>query len=206
MVAVEPTESVVERSGAVVESGFTLVEEDDVAFTLQLCREVHRLYGDYQVGDLPSDEFVLAGLAVTMEMLAALSRRVTDGMPAMRITVAAAQTREMLAVMFGRDPLDGPLDGRFQAHWRAVVDESARALASKPAPLPANWADVALGRCRVQSDAVTLPATPALEPPADEAREVPPAPGDSAPGDAAPGGMEEVRRSRFRRLFGRRRG
>lgn len=146
MVAVEPSEAEFERSGTVVEpAGFTLVEEDDVAFSLQLCREVHRLYGDYQDGALPGDEYVLAGLAVTMEMLATLSRSVRDGMPAMRITVAAAQTREMLAVMFGRDPLEGPLDGRFRDQFRAIVDESARALGSAPPPLPAGWAEAALG-------------------------------------------------------------
>lgn len=178
MVAVQPSEAVLERSGTGVgTAGFTLIEEDDVAFTLQLCREVHRLYGDYQVGNLASDDYVLAGLAVSMEMLAALSRQVTDGMPAMRITVAAAQTREMLAVMFGRDPLEGPLDGRFRAHYRAIVDESARALASHPAPLPPGWAEAALGRSQI---------------------------GAGPPGASAPEVTAEVRRSRLRRLFGRR--
>lgn len=197
MVAVEPSEAVVERSGTVVETaGFTLIEEDDVAFTLQLCREVHRLYGDYQVGDLPSDEYVLAGLAVSMEMLAALSRQVTDGMPGMRITVAAAQTREMLAVMFGRDPLEGPLDGRFQAHYRAIVDESARALASLPAPLPTGWAEAALGHPQIAAGPVG-PIGP-------EATGAPEVIGPPILADCAAPGQAEVRRSRFRRLFGRR--
>src|SRR6185437_9038345 len=103
-------------------------------------REMHRLYGEYQHGSLPSDEYVQAGLTVAMEMLAVLSGSVTVGMPAMRITVAAAQTREMLAVMFGRDPLDGPPESRFRDHYRALVDESARALRSEAEPLPAGWA------------------------------------------------------------------
>jgi hypothetical protein len=82
-------------------AGFTLIEEDDVAFTLGLCREIYRIYGTYQDGDLGSTEGVRAGLVVTIEMLAALRNTVTEGMPAMRIEVAAAQTREMMATLFG---------------------------------------------------------------------------------------------------------
>jgi hypothetical protein len=116
----------------VVESpGFTLIEEDDVAFSLRLCREVNRIYLEYQEGRLPSSAEVQAGLAVTMEMLAVLSQRVTDGMPGMRITVAAAQTREMLAVVFGQDPMFQPLDQRYRKRNHALVSESARRLSPR---------------------------------------------------------------------------
>lgn len=117
-------------SSEVVETpGFRLVEEDDVAFTLALCREVHRIYGGYQQQGLPGTDEVLAGLNVTLEMLAAMSARVRDGMPAMRLTVAAAQTREMLAVSFGVDPLHKPIERRFRDGYRALVAERGRALA-----------------------------------------------------------------------------
>ena len=106
-------------------SGFTLVEEDDVAFGLGLCREVHRLYNDYQDGKLPHTEAVRAGLMVTVEMLAILSRSVRDGMPSMRIMVAAAQTREMLAVVFDYDPMDAFPDPGLREMNRSVVTRSA---------------------------------------------------------------------------------
>ena len=125
---VEPTKSLVEGPG------FTLVEEDDVAFSLRLCREVHRIYGEYQDGRLQASDPVLAGLVVTVEMLAALSRSVRDGMPGMRITVAAAQTREMLAVIFGQDPLVKPLDRRRRDRYRSIVAEAARASGAPALP------------------------------------------------------------------------
>ena len=87
----------------IVESnGFTLVEEDDVAFSLTLCREIHRIYGTYHEGELKADETVKAGLLLTGEMLSAIRRTVRDGMPAMRIEVAEAQVREMMAILFGQ--------------------------------------------------------------------------------------------------------
>jgi hypothetical protein len=85
----------------VVENGFTLVEEDDVAFSLSICREINRIYGTYQEGDLPHSDPMRAGLVLTMEMFATLKKTVHDGMPAMRIEVAQAQAREMMATMFG---------------------------------------------------------------------------------------------------------
>ncbi len=129
-------------------TGFTLVEEDDVAFSLRLCREVHRLYNDYQEGDLPSTDPVRAGLMVTVEMLAILSRSVHDGMPAMRIMVSAAQTREMLAVVFDYDPMDRPLDLEFRELYRSIVAQSAQALPKAVEPLhpePAAGAPEAAG-------------------------------------------------------------
>ncbi len=106
-------------------SGFTLVEEDDVAFGLGLCREVHRLYNDYQDGHLPGTEAVRAGLMVTVEMLAILSRSVREGMPSMRIMVAAAQTREMLAVVFDYDPMEAYPDPGLREVNRSVLTRSA---------------------------------------------------------------------------------
>ena len=94
--------SPVETLIPVVESsGFTLVEEDDVAFSLSLCREINRIYGSYQSGDLEGNESVHLGLALTGQILSTLARSVSKGMPAMRIEVAWAQTAEMMAVMFG---------------------------------------------------------------------------------------------------------
>lgn len=108
-------------------AGFTLVEEDDVAFTLSLCREVHRIYGRYQEAALTGSEPLQAGLVLTIEMLAALSLRIGTGMPAMRITVAAAQTREMLAVLFGLDPMHHPVGAGFRERYlRILADASPR--------------------------------------------------------------------------------
>lgn len=135
-----------EPAPAIVETGgFTLVEEDDVAFSLSVCREVHRIYGEYQDGGLSVDDRLHAGLVVTVEMLAALSQSVVDGMPAMRITVAAAQTREMLAVMFGQDPLHHSLDREFRQRYRCVVDQAARALVGVPAALDPPAATLPVG-------------------------------------------------------------
>jgi hypothetical protein len=79
-----------------------LVEEDDVAFSLTVCREIYRIYATYQDGELFATEPVRAGLSLTMEMFATLQNTVTEGMPALRIEVAAAQTREMMAALFGQ--------------------------------------------------------------------------------------------------------
>ena len=81
--------------------GFTLVEEDDVAFSLNLCREIHRIYGSYQSDDLEDSDSVHVGLALAAQVLSTLAGSVSKGMPAMRIEVAWAQTSEMMAVMFG---------------------------------------------------------------------------------------------------------
>ncbi len=83
-------------------AGFTLVENDDVAFSLSVCREIYRIYGTYQDGELAATEAVQAGLVLTMQMFTTLQNTVTDGMPALRIEVAAAQTREMMAALFGQ--------------------------------------------------------------------------------------------------------
>ena len=89
----------------VVENGgFTLVEEDDVAFSISLCREIHRIYGSYESGDLEADHSVHLGLSLSVQILTTLANTVTKGMPAMRIEVASAQSREMMAVLFG-EPL-----------------------------------------------------------------------------------------------------
>src|SRR5580704_4121224 len=108
-------------------TGFTLVEDEDVAFTLRLCREVNRIYGRYHEDGLTSTDPLLTTLAMTAETLAALSQVVKDGMPGVRITVAAAQTREMLVVMFGQDPMQHPSWRKFQQHYPSVLGESAYA-------------------------------------------------------------------------------
>jgi hypothetical protein len=106
-------------------AGFTLVEEDDVAFTLSLCREVHRIYGRYQEAAQPGSEPLQAGLVLTIEMLAVLSLRIETGMPAMRITVAAAQTREMLAVLFGLDPMHHPVGASFRERYLRILADAS---------------------------------------------------------------------------------
>lgn len=168
------------------QGAFTLVEEDDVAFSLQLCREVHRIYGQYQDGGLPSTDSMLAGLVVTVEMLAALSRMVREGMPAMRITVAAAQTREMLAVGFGQDPMQEPVQRRLRERYRSLVAESVGAHPSPPS-LKAPRELIAPAEGDAAADALVTAAATAAGP------------------GRGPGAAELPRRSRFRRLFGRRR-
>lgn len=99
--------STAETLTPVVENGgFTIVEQDDVAFSLSLCREIHRIYGSYQSGELEADDSVRLGLLLSAQMLSTLADAVTKGMPAMRLDVAAAQTREMVAVLLG-EPITG---------------------------------------------------------------------------------------------------
>jgi hypothetical protein len=106
-------------------TGFTLVEDEDVAFTLRLCREVNRIYGQYHGDGLASTDPLLTTLAMTAETLAALGQVVKDGMPGVRITVAAAQTREMLVVMFDQDPMKHPSWRKFEQHYPSVLGGSA---------------------------------------------------------------------------------
>ncbi len=81
--------------------GFKLVEEDDVAFSLGLCREIQRIYSAYHDGILTPSDGVRDGVALSLEMLTVLRATVTEGMPAMRLEVAAAQAREIVGVLFG---------------------------------------------------------------------------------------------------------
>jgi hypothetical protein len=108
-------------------AGFTLVEDEDVAFSLRLCREVNHIYGQYQEDRIAATDPLLTTLAMTVETLVLLSQTVEDGMPGMRITVAAAQTREMLAVMFDQDPMQYPMPRKFRQQYRSAVAESAHA-------------------------------------------------------------------------------
>lgn len=85
----------------VVDTAFEVVEDDDVAFSLALCREVQRLYASYQSGELESTDEVGAGLDLARQMVLALQGSIDSGMPAMRLQVAAAQTAEMTAVLVG---------------------------------------------------------------------------------------------------------
>jgi hypothetical protein len=106
------------RVGPVVESsGFTLIEEDDVGFLLALCREINRIYTMYQDGELTPTENVWAGVNLTLTMLSCLQGTVLAGMPAMRLQVAAAQAREMNAVLFGRQASTNRMNGH-----KAVAD------------------------------------------------------------------------------------
>lgn len=122
---------------AVVEpNGFTLVEEDDVAFALSLCREVNRLYGLYQEGRMQASPPLEGALMVSIEMLALVARTVTTGMPAMRITVAGAQLREMMSVVFDADPFTGSMDRSVRDGFRAVLAEMhARPAGAEPIAL-----------------------------------------------------------------------
>ncbi len=89
--------------------GFKLVEEDDVAFSLGLCREIQRIYSSYHDGDLTPTDGVRDGLTLSLEMLTVLTATVTEGMPALRLEVASAQTREMIGVLFGMSRADRAL-------------------------------------------------------------------------------------------------
>jgi hypothetical protein len=132
LLRVEPTETV---EALPVEAGVTLVEEDDVAFSLNLCREVHRLYGEYLTSGLPATESLKAGLMMTVEMLAILSNSVQAGMPAMRITVAAAQVTELLAVIFDEDWTQAPMRSTLRARYRSMMAETLDAsVPALPAP------------------------------------------------------------------------
>lgn len=108
-----------------------------MAFSLGLCREVNRIYSKYQDDSLTPSDSLQAGLMVTIQMLAMLSHSVTEGMPGMRITVAAAQSREILAVMFGVDPLAKPIGRKSTERFRAIVTESVAAIEPTMRGLPA---------------------------------------------------------------------
>ena len=95
-----------------------------MTFSLRLCREVHRLYGEYHEDRLPPGDSVLAGLMLTAEILTTLQANVTEGMPALRVVVATAQIREILAVLFDEDPANHALRQRYQS----IVNESAKQL------------------------------------------------------------------------------
>lgn len=85
-------------------SGLTLVEQDDVVFSLSICHEVDRIYCSYQDRELQASENLRSALSVTLRMLACLEGAVIEGMPALGLQVATAQAREMCGVLFGDLP------------------------------------------------------------------------------------------------------
>jgi len=179
-------------------SGFTLVEEDDVAFSVSLCREVNRIYGSYESGELEADHSVHLGLSLTVQMLARMSSTVTKGMPAMRIEVASAQTREMMTVLFG-EPL---LPQRGRAARRQVEGRCTRpvGLASEltaPKAITATnnffYGDISLGEQRRPGE-ITTGGSPADLTPSPVHLDAPPAP-DLQPSRSA--------RSPLKQRFGR---
>lgn len=104
-----------------------LVEDDDVVFTLGVCREVNRIYQDYQEGQLRADDSLMSGMYVTLDMLGGLGEKVTAGMPAMRVAVATAQANEIIAVLYGQQAvvaLDPAADVRMLRRHRSVVAAS----------------------------------------------------------------------------------
>ena len=173
-----------ETERAVVEpAGFTLVEEDDVAFSLSLCREVNRLYGLYEQGRMKPSRQLEGGLMVSIEMLALVARSVTTGMPAMRITVAGAQLREMMSVLFDADPFTGAADRTVRDGFRSLLREMHPAAVppTAPAGLP--------------------PAADIPEPPAADVAEPLATESDASAVDVPAGPAE--RRGRLRRFFKR---
>jgi hypothetical protein len=124
--------------------GFTVVEDDDVSFGIALSREVHRLYGMYIAGELPATDSVRDGLLLTMEMFSTLQNTVTDGMPALRLQVGTAQSREMVGALFGYDlptrrSRELPPDGhRARVHRtnRSIATHTARHAIERPSPSP----------------------------------------------------------------------
>ncbi len=117
----------------VEERGFALVEEGDVAFALALCREINRWYSLYQNGELSADSRVRTGLDLTTRMLVTLQSVVMAGMPSMRLQVAGAQAREMMAVLFG-DELSTQVP-KLPPSWGDVRTETPPA-AIRQAPIP----------------------------------------------------------------------
>jgi hypothetical protein len=124
--------------------GFTVVEDDDVAFGVALSREVHRIYGLYMADELPATDSVQAGLMLTMEMFTTLQNSVTDGMPALRLQVGSAQVREMLGTLFGYDlptrrSRELPPDrqrARVHRSSRSIATHTARHAIERPSPGP----------------------------------------------------------------------
>lgn len=108
--------------------GFKLVEEDDVAFSLGLCREIQRIYSSYHEGTLTPSDCVRDGLTLSLEMVTLLTATVTEGMPALRLEVASAQAREMVAVLFGMSSADRNL----------IASQARRKLTRMAAP---GWGD-----------------------------------------------------------------
>jgi hypothetical protein len=131
----------------VEDGGLKLVEEDDVAFTLALSREVHRLYGSYQEGELSASEDLRDGLDVARRMVLMLQSIVNAGMPAMRLEVMASQTREMLAVLFGEVPTGKAVRG------------GGSGRATRPGQVPAS-----LGQPSWPSSVIESGGRPRLEP------------------------------------------
>jgi hypothetical protein len=112
--------------------GFIVVEDDDVSFAVALCREIHRMYGMYQADELPATDSVEHGLMLTMEMFSTLQNSVTDGMPALRLQVGAAQAREMLGTLFSYDlPTRRSRELAPDGH-RGRPHRTSRSLASHP--------------------------------------------------------------------------
>lgn len=106
--------------------GFKLVEEDDVAFSLGLCREIQRIYSSYHEGVLTATDGVRDGLTLSLEMVTLLRATVTEGMPALRLEVASAQAREMVGVLFGMSSADRNL----------IASQARRKLSRMAAPEP----------------------------------------------------------------------
>jgi hypothetical protein len=112
--------------------GFIVVEDDDVSFAVALCREIHRMYGMYQADELPATDSVEHGLMLTMEMFTTLQNSVTDGMPALRLQVGAAQAREMLGTLFSYNlPTRRSRELAPDGH-RSRPHRTSRSLASHP--------------------------------------------------------------------------
>jgi hypothetical protein len=113
------------------------VAEDDIAFSLSLCREVHRIYGMYQDGDLSTGCDTWAALRVTLEMLSVLQNTVVDGLPSRRLEIATAQLNEIDQVLFKGGPDIGTQDGP-QPRSRALAvpgdDNSWGSVPSQSAP------------------------------------------------------------------------
>ena len=112
------------------------VSDEDVRYTLDMCREINRIYQTYQDGCIDASAALMSGLVMTRDMLKAMSAKVTVGMPAMRIAVAAAQTEEIVAVLYGQAAivaLDPATQTRVRRRHRAIVTTSVKNLPELPA-------------------------------------------------------------------------
>jgi hypothetical protein len=104
-----------------------LAEDDDVAFSLRLCREIDRIYDAYQEGGLDDGHNTWAGLRITLEMLNVLQNTVTHGVTGMRLQVAIAQVREINQGLFA---------GRADVETAPDLDRPPRIL---PSSLDYDW-------------------------------------------------------------------
>ena len=123
------------------------VADEDVEYTLDVCREVNRIYQRYQDGCIDASRELMSGLIMTRDMLRVMATKVTVGMAAMRIAVAVAQTDEIVAVLYGQAAvvsMDAATQVRLRRRQRSVVTASVQGRPGLPPAPPAPAMPVAV--------------------------------------------------------------